>query len=244
MFFLKLYRAYNFYFSPTKLIFRSTVRNFFSTIPSCSRIIEIGGGNAMMRPVLKKACRANEYISTDIEPTDQTDIICDAQDMIFSDEDADVIAAFEVMEHIPDTNKFLSEVSRVLRPNGYLVISVPFLYGRHDYQDFYRWTEQGLKKVLSDNAFDIVVLKPRGGTFLSMVTLVSNYMHSLFSHLHKGWRANKLFKKAYFSFMTIVMFPIMLLSWLAFFLDLVIDRNSSNPSGYVLIAQKTENTQN
>lgn len=35
----------------------------------------------------------------------------------------DLVVAAEIIEHIKDTDNFLSEIKRVLRPNGYLVIS-------------------------------------------------------------------------------------------------------------------------
>jgi SAM-dependent methyltransferase len=235
----KFYRAYVFYASPTKLVIRHVTKIFFNKIPPCLSVIEIGGGNAMMRSTLQQACRSESYISTDIEPTDNTDVVCDAQNMIFSDDDADVIAAFEVMEHIPDTDKFLSEVRRVLRPNGYLVISVPFLYGKHDYQDFYRWTSQGLEYVMNKHGLKVLLVKNRGGTFLTMVTLLSNLIHSKFQPSDNSWRARGAWRKIYYGFMAIIMLPITLLSWLAFWLDITIDRNSANPSGFVLIAQKS-----
>ena len=234
----KFYRAYTFYTSPAKLIVRNVTKKFFNKIPPCLSVIEIGGGNAMMRSILQKACRSKTYISSDIEPTNNTDVICDAQDMIFSDEDADVIAAFEVMEHIPDTNKFLSEVSRVLRPNGYLVISVPFLYGKHDYQDFYRWTAQGLERVMNKHNLTVLLVKSRGGTFLTITTLVSNFIHSKFQPIGNSWRARGIWRKVYYGFMSIIMLPVVLMSWLALLLDIIVDRNSANPSGFILIAQK------
>jgi len=47
----------------------------------------------------------------------------------------DVVTALDVVEHVPDDARALSEVSRVLRPGGILVASVPayqFLWGPHD----------------------------------------------------------------------------------------------------------------
>jgi len=47
----------------------------------------------------------------------------------------DVVTALDVIEHVPDDGRALSEISRVLRPGGILVASVPayqFLWGPHD----------------------------------------------------------------------------------------------------------------
>jgi ubiquinone/menaquinone biosynthesis C-methylase UbiE len=239
-FITKLYRLYNFYMSPARFIIRREIKSFFETVLPCESVIEIGGGNALMRSVLKQACRATKYISSDISPTENTDVICDAQDMIFLDGEADLIAAFEVMEHIPDTNMFLSEVNRVLRPGGYIVISVPFLYGKHDFQDFYRWTSQGLERVINENGMNVLLMKNRGGVFLTIVSLLSNYIHSKFQPSENNWRARGIWHKIYFGCMAIMMLPIHLLSWLALLVDMFVDRNSANPSGFILIAQKPE----
>ncbi len=144
------------------------------------------------------------------------------------------------MEHIPDTNMFLSEVYRVLKPGGYAVFSVPFIYGKHDCQDFYRWTSQGLGRVIKQNGMDVVVLKNRGGVFLSIITLISNFIHSKFMPSENGWRANGIGRKMYFGFMAIAMLPIIFLSWFALLLDLIIDRDSANTSGFILFTQKPE----
>lgn len=47
----------------------------------------------------------------------------------------DVVSALDVVEHVPDDAKAIAEISRVLRPGGILVGSVPayqFLWGPHD----------------------------------------------------------------------------------------------------------------
>jgi ubiquinone/menaquinone biosynthesis C-methylase UbiE len=201
-------------------------------------ILDIGSGNAMMRSVLQSACRAERYITSDIAPTDQTAVVCDAQLLPFPDGSMDLVASFEVIEHIPDTERFISEIVRVLRPEGYVVLSMPFLYGRHDFQDFHRWTAQGLERVLNLMGLKVRVIQNRGGTFLTITTLLSNYIHSIFAPSSGSWRTQGIGKKLYFGVMTILMFPLVPLSWLGFELDLLIDRNSANPSGFVCIAQK------
>lgn len=47
----------------------------------------------------------------------------------------DVVTALDVIEHVPDDARALAEISRVLRPGGILVATVPayqFLWGPHD----------------------------------------------------------------------------------------------------------------
>ena len=38
---------------------------------------------------------------------------------------ADVVVTLEVIEHIANAENFLLEISRILKPNGYLILSTP-----------------------------------------------------------------------------------------------------------------------
>jgi SAM-dependent methyltransferase len=50
----------------------------------------------------------------------------DATALTFKDNSLDVIASFEVLEHIPDYRRALAEFRRCLRPGGTLIMTVPF----------------------------------------------------------------------------------------------------------------------
>jgi len=52
-------------------------------------------------------------------------VVMDAQDLKFPDNSFDVLVSFETLEHTNDYMKSFSEMIRVLRPDGTLIISVP-----------------------------------------------------------------------------------------------------------------------
>jgi ubiquinone/menaquinone biosynthesis C-methylase UbiE len=54
-----------------------------------------------------------------------------AEDLEFSDNEFDVIYSFETLEHVIDLDKSLSEMARVLHPDGCLIFSLP-LEHNHD----------------------------------------------------------------------------------------------------------------
>ncbi len=49
----------------------------------------------------------------------------DAQHLAFADAAFDVVLSFDVFEHIPDSDRHLEEVKRVLRPGGYYLLQTP-----------------------------------------------------------------------------------------------------------------------
>lgn len=51
--------------------------------------------------------------------------IGDSMDIPFPDSSFDVVVAFEVFEHLSDWRKFLSEIKRVLKPEGVVYVSTP-----------------------------------------------------------------------------------------------------------------------
>lgn len=58
-----------------------------------------------------------------------------AEVLVYADNTFDVIIASDVLEHIEDTDSVLREISRVLKPGGIFVVTVPahqFLFSQHD----------------------------------------------------------------------------------------------------------------
>lgn len=71
----------------------------------------------------------------------------------FADASFDLVALFDVIEHIPDDRRVLAEARRVLRPGGHVFLSVPaygFLYSQNDRVAHHlrRYTAKGLRAVI------------------------------------------------------------------------------------------------
>jgi ubiquinone biosynthesis O-methyltransferase len=96
----------------------------------------------------------------------------DLTNLRFSDQTFDKVFASEVLEHVPDYRKAVSEMARVLKPGGTLVVTTPnrhSLYGfdryvisekilrlkpRHPYDEWK--THKELARALENNGFEIV----------------------------------------------------------------------------------------
>ena len=76
---------------------------------------------------------------------------------------ADVVLCTETIEHVPDTARFVSEIARVLRPGGELILTVPFSARYHFIpHDYWRFTPASLKLMLGAPHFDDLAVYARG----------------------------------------------------------------------------------
>ncbi len=87
------------------------------------KIIEIGIGNGFVAGYVKE--RGVDIVTLDIDPRLRPDIVGDVLDLPFSDKSFDVVACYEVLEHLPYERilKALSEIFRICRT--FTILSLP-----------------------------------------------------------------------------------------------------------------------
>jgi len=233
-------RTYYFYSSPAKFLDRAFLIKSLRVIPDNRIALEIGGGNGQMARHIQKKIDFSAYISLDISPSEYTDIIGDAQSLPFLDNTFDCLITCDVLEHIPKAYRAINEMERTLKPSGVALISVPFIYGEHDASDHHRWTAEAFTLILEENGFENVRVFKKGGTFFSISYLLSNFIHSKLAPKETSWRTKGTLRKLYFSTSPAIFFPLMIISWICLLIDSLVDRNSANPSGLNILAQKTK----
>ena len=81
----------------------------------------------------------------------------------FKNESFDVILFTSVLEHVENPSKALQEASRVLKNNGILILTVPFMVPLHEQPyDFYRFTPFSLEILLDEARFKVQKIIPIG----------------------------------------------------------------------------------
>lgn len=84
--------------------------------------------------------------------------------MPFDSNSADLIMCIEVLEHIPDQYQALREIRRVLKPEGVLLLSVPYRRWFPSYYTFMghirHYTREELQQLLIESGFDVVEWLP------------------------------------------------------------------------------------
>ncbi len=59
----------------------------------------------------------------------RADLVLDLQDIDLPDDSFDIVLSSHVLEHLPDTDRALDELYRVIKPGGHLILLVPVLQG-------------------------------------------------------------------------------------------------------------------
>ncbi len=96
--------------------------------PNKGKILDIGAGTGDFLSVAK----SNGWQTIGVEPSDRAKSIAINKGVSFVDETSeledhsfDVISMWHVLEHVPDLDKQIKELKRLLKPTGTLIIAVP-----------------------------------------------------------------------------------------------------------------------
>lgn len=74
-----------------------------------------------------------------------------------ADASFDAVLSTQVLEHVADPDHYLAECHRVLRPGGQLLLSTHGIFYYHpDPVDYWRWTGEGLERVVERAGFSVV----------------------------------------------------------------------------------------
>ena len=225
-----IYRKYLSVISPKRYLVRRFIKkNSPSRGNYIQYCVDVGAGTCPFREQLERAFSIRYYIPSDIAPNELTFVVSDAASMPYLQSSISMITAFQVVQHIPSFEAVLQEWKRILAPNGYLLITYPFMFGEADVRDFHRWTYDGMTSVLSAHGFEIIAHEKQGGAFLMLASVIAGTINGLIPGGRQTWRmSTNIWALLRIFLVTLFTFPVALLSWLG----LAIDSLWRNPPFY------------
>lgn len=127
------------------------------------KVLDVGCGT---KPYKNYLVENIQYIGMDEATQVGPDMIGQVNEIPFRDEQFDSVLCTEVLEHLPEPEKVIKEIKRVLKKDGYLYLTVPQEWPLHyEPQDYFRFTKYGIEYLLKKNGFKVIALERIGGIF-------------------------------------------------------------------------------
>ena len=164
-----LFLLHPFYFS------RRNLFKFYKKYSSRLKgnLVDIGCGNKPYKNLFKH-CKSYVGLEIQSQNKNSADFTYDGKNFPFEDGTFDSAICSEVLEHVFEPNQFLSEINRVLKKNGLVILTLPFFWDEHEQPyDYARYTSFGLKYILEKENFEIIE-QVKIGNDLSVITQLLN----------------------------------------------------------------------
>jgi ubiquinone/menaquinone biosynthesis C-methylase UbiE len=123
------------------------------------------------------------YKTVDIDLSCNPDILADIHDLPISSQSADGVLCLSVLEHVRDPFRVVAEVYRIIKPGGYALFHVPFIYPYHGL-DYWRFSEDGVKCLFGEfSAIEICPVKGYFETIIGLLPYCNKFIISIFIYL-------------------------------------------------------------
>lgn len=157
-------------------ILRDSMYKTFSGITLKGEVLDLGG----TKDASYHALFAGSKKFTTANIAGNRDIDCNLEEKFpMSDATYDTAILINLLEHIYHAESAVKETFRVLKPEGMVVIAVPFLIQVHPCpRDHWRFTGETLRMLLTDAGFvNIEIQEVGSGPFGACAQLLHNVLH-------------------------------------------------------------------
>ena len=122
----------------------------------------------------------SKYIGADVEAALDIDldlIIDPGLSLAIDSNSIDTVLSTQTLEHVYNFKSYIVECFRVLRPGGYLILTVPMQWRMHEVPfDYWRFTKYGVKSALEEYGFSIINLVPCGGAWALLGQILNSHL--------------------------------------------------------------------
>jgi len=124
-------------------------------------VVDVGAGDSPYRVLFER--RGCTYLACDIDGDPDVVIEPDAP-LPFADAGVDGVVSFQVLEHVWAVDQYLRECHRILRPDGWMILSTHGSWPYHPHpSDFRRWTREGIVREIEEAGFRVESVFPLVG---------------------------------------------------------------------------------
>lgn len=112
---------------------------------------------------------------------ERIDVFYDGKKIPFPDAHFDSVLCSEVFEHIFNLPEILMEINRVLKKDGRMLVTCPFVWNEHEVpHDYARYTQFALRDMFEKAGFEVLDFEKSGNYRLAITQLkvLYNYNHA------------------------------------------------------------------
>ena len=146
------------------------------------KTLDVGCGNKPYENLF----HSSEYLGLEINhPANKinnkhkkADYLYDGKIFPFPDGEFDSVVTNQVFEHIFNPDNFLTEINRVMKNEGILLMTVPFVWDEHEQPfDYARYSSFGLKHILNQHGFEVLEYKKSMSDIRIIFQLINAYIY-------------------------------------------------------------------
>ncbi len=145
------------------------------------RVLDVGCGSRPYETLFV----VNEYVGLELDTPENrknknADVFYDGSVLPFEAGHFDAVICNQVLEHVFEPDVFLSELSRVLKPGGRLLLTVPFVWDEHEQpRDFGRYSSFGLAALLRKHYFEVLAQRKTVSDVRAVFQLLNAYLYKI-----------------------------------------------------------------
>ena len=235
IFLSKKFRYLRKWLDPESERLRNFVRNAAAAAPEGALVIDVGAGECQYKDLF----RLQSYIGIDFAGGDaswdysQLDIQADVHALPIRPATADFVLCTQVLEHTNDPQKVVTEIARILKPDGTVFFSVPQGWGEHQIpHDYFRYTRFGMKVLCARAGLAITATEKTTGLFGYLSNRLTMIPKVLFWNIRRPLVRIALFPIELLSYVLFVVLPPFLIAPLD-----VLDKEKAYTLNYTIVAK-------
>ncbi len=188
-------------------------------------VIDIGCGLKPYKNIISSRCK--NYFGIEhpksMHSIQEVDIISTATRLPIKDNAVDTVVSFQVMEHIAEPEIFLKEINRILKSDGFCLLTTPFMWGEHEAPyDYYRYTRYGLEYLAKKTGFNVISINADTGYWTTAIIRLNYFLMQYAGNILKYFIIPFVWGNQY----------------CAYVLDRFFDKDSTDTANFTTVLQK------
>ncbi len=142
-------------------------RLFLPLLKPGMRLLDAGSGRLPEQVLRGELLATGAMLETlDFLAGEGVDHVADVSDTKLPDQGYDAILCLQVLEHVTHPQAVCRELFRMCKAGGHVMVSAPQSAWLHNLPyHFFHFTNCGMRQILEEAGFEVLVLEPQGGHF-------------------------------------------------------------------------------